>query len=351
MKYVSIQYLRAIAALMVLLVHLSLQEQKVFNDDSLIGIFKVGTAGVDIFFVISGFIMMLILFKKKEKKDFLKKRLIRIYPIYWIYLSLIILLVMYNPALVNAAENASYFRSIFLLPSMTNPLLNVSWTLVYEMYFYLIITTCIYVFQQKNWYISINTVIVLSVIVGLFLGDIRYEYAELKLVTSPLLLEFTLGMFIYYLLNSHRYLIKYKWLFLIIGFSIFVAYHYHLSPLENIQILGAGIYDNRFFYFGLPAFLIVLSLLSFEYENKLFKNGILKKIGDSSFSLYLSHYFVLVLITKVWIIVEISSSCFTNILFVLISTFISLLVGYFSYQYVERPITKYLNKKFGNVTV
>jgi peptidoglycan/LPS O-acetylase OafA/YrhL len=102
MKYISIQYLRAIAAFMVVLVHLSLQEQKIFSQEPLLGIFQVGTAGVDIFFVISGFIMMLILFKKKEKKIFLKKRIIRIYPIYWIYLSLIMLVILYKPSLVNA---------------------------------------------------------------------------------------------------------------------------------------------------------------------------------------------------------------------------------------------------------
>jgi peptidoglycan/LPS O-acetylase OafA/YrhL len=261
------------------------------------------------------------------------------------------LVILYKPSLVNAAESASYLRSIFLLPSLTNPLLNVSWTLVYEMYFYIIIAISIYTFQQRHWYRAVNTIIILSILAGLLLGNTRYDFAELKLITSPLLLEFLLGMFIYYLLDNHLHILKYKWLYFIVGSSLLLMYHYHLSPLENIQVLGSDIYDNRIFYFGLPAFLIVLSMLSFEYENKLFKNRILKKIGDASFSLYLSHYFILVLISKLWETAHLPVSYIANLLFISISIFIALLIGFLSYKYVERPITLYLNKKFDNVTI
>ena len=342
MNYISIQYLRAIAIILVFLVHLSIQESKLFHDP-IIGIFKVGTAGVDIFFTISGFIMMLLIERKKEK-NFLLKRVIRIYPIYWIYLSAVMLLILINPSFVNSSTDASYVRSILLLPSSTTPLLNVSWTLVYEMYFYLLISFIVYFFNT-NKYIYINILIILSVLLGLYIGQNRYSYPEVKLITSPMLLEFLFGMFIYYLLNRRSQVLKYGVYFLFISTIIFISYHYNEIYFADIDFFGTDIYDNRVVYFGIPSFFLVLGLVALEYKKTLLKVNILKFIGDISYSLYLSHYFVLVLVYKVFEKFVHIESYIINIVFIILSIVISFIVGAFSYIYIEKRLIQYLNKK------
>jgi peptidoglycan/LPS O-acetylase OafA/YrhL len=93
-KFLSIQALRGIAALGVVAFHSLSIEQKYSNGDSLLpDFFRLGQSGVDLFFVISGFVMVTVTKERfkinGESMRFLWGRLSRIYPTYWFYFLLV----------------------------------------------------------------------------------------------------------------------------------------------------------------------------------------------------------------------------------------------------------------------
>src|ERR1039458_8235926 len=138
----SIQFLRFVAALLVVVVHTTLAMNE-YLSGSISDLFRYvaefGGAGVHIFFVISGFIMVYTSFKLKtdsfSTKKFLIKRAIRIYPIYFIYSFFYLLFYHYFASGKNLTVD-QFFGSIFLLPGYSYYIIGPGWTLAYEVYFY-----------------------------------------------------------------------------------------------------------------------------------------------------------------------------------------------------------------------
>ena len=145
-QFQSIQYLRALAALGVVIFHASPAEHP----------FMVGNAGVDIFFVISGFIMWSITEERPASPAaFLKDRLIRIAPLYWLLTTLLVVGALVVPKLFpNLRIDLPYVAGSFLFvpmrpPGSTGadpiwPVLVQGWTLNYEMFFYVLFSLCLF---------------------------------------------------------------------------------------------------------------------------------------------------------------------------------------------------------------
>lgn len=102
-----------------------------------------GQFGVDIFFVISGFVMTLIVENGQKPATFLLKRVLRILPLYWILTTCLLILAIIKPELLNSttANFTNYVKSIFFIPyfkenGSLSPLLALGWTLNYEVFFY-----------------------------------------------------------------------------------------------------------------------------------------------------------------------------------------------------------------------
>lgn len=140
----TIHYFRGIASLLVILHHITGIMSLQFNYDYLNGYFNPGWSGVDFFFVLSGFIISYIHLgdfgKKTELKPFLSKRLIRVYPVYWVVTFLYLpIFLMYGD------NNVSIIKSLILFPQTSHPVLEVGWTLCYEMFFYFVfsLTFCV----------------------------------------------------------------------------------------------------------------------------------------------------------------------------------------------------------------
>ena len=142
-KLKIIQAFRGIASLGVLLTHCSVIFQNQFDRPFFNNIFAFGGAGVDFFFVLSGFIIFYIHEKDIHKPDrfrsFLLKRLSRVYPLYWFVVGVKLIsswgLSGFNPAGFDLSWN--FLSSIVLLPQKQEFLiLGVSWTLSFELFFY-----------------------------------------------------------------------------------------------------------------------------------------------------------------------------------------------------------------------
>lgn len=283
----SIQALRALAALMVVFYHIDVNFEK-FGTTFFFHTFSAGWFGVDIFFILSGFIITYTSYKligrPKTVTIFIFKRAIRIYPTYWMLIFLPFYLgYLYVPQIrvllspdVFSSEN---FIAVFFLFFHHKVITQVTWTLSYELYFYSLFALLI-ISRKFFWLIGLLIVAAfLNLIVSLGQHSIHEDLIRGKLI-NPLILEFGLGMLIYYLYEKNLFK-KSRWAMLFIAIS-------SLAILFFIESQGSTIKPYRVLLFSIPCFILTLSFVYFE-KKKLFKNKIVLLIGDASYVLYLIH--------------------------------------------------------------
>ena len=123
-KLLNIQALRGVAVISVVLFHLVTIEKKYGGPKTFLpDIFNFGMFGVDLFFVISGFVMIAVTRGKfqntKQAIRFLYRRASRIYPTYWVYSILVLMVFWFNPTLVNSSQGnqVDILASFLLIPS------------------------------------------------------------------------------------------------------------------------------------------------------------------------------------------------------------------------------------------
>ena len=134
----GLQLLRAVAVILVVWCHAG----QVVGDLNGKPLPALNVFGIDIFFVISGFILSLVVLKNRKEPgvatswDFLKRRFIRVYPIYWVFAVLILLRTLRAGELMGH----NYWSAFFLIPPMHYPggelIIGYSWTMMFEIFFY-----------------------------------------------------------------------------------------------------------------------------------------------------------------------------------------------------------------------
>jgi peptidoglycan/LPS O-acetylase OafA/YrhL len=203
MQIRNIQILRGMAAITVVLCHIHEWDDKKFGSHAVTpAIFLGGFTGVDLFFVISGFIMVFIqpapIDSYRSYLRFLVHRFTRIYPPVWIVMFLLLFVWLVHPELFNhyGGNHVEIFRSFLLLPQDYQPLLNVAWTLIHEVYFYLVVSFALMFAPRGRWIFGFVWFLLVLIIFSIFgkgnFGQIR----TLQLIFSPFSLTFLLGYFI-----------------------------------------------------------------------------------------------------------------------------------------------------------
>ncbi|QNK08300.1 acyltransferase family protein [Enterobacter sp. JUb54] len=311
---ISVQQLRGIAVLLVVLFHMTtkLRDNGIWEYG-----FSIGMSGVDIFFVISGFIMMLISNRENNFFVFLLKRVIRIYPVYLIVATVFILMFYSFPGISNAHnldKKFSLINTLTLLP-IDNNIVMVGWTLSYELFFYLVFAICMQFSIKKEF--SIPLVILSLFILGRLCNN--------DFLSNSVVFEFVLGIFSYLVYKGRCFpksaAVKILMIFISVGWMYY-------SP--------AGI---RFIDLGIPSFIIFNSYVS------LFKNagkGVLSTIGDASYSIYLTH---LLSISAVFLIEHRFLGINNPILLYISMLLPALVFGIIFHMYIEKPVINYLNSK------
>lgn len=296
-----IQILRAFAALLVALAHMSheLVDRQAYDPLGIIHwMVTGGQFGVDIFFVISGFIMYHVVVGRPlgpaAAIAFMKKRIVRVVPLYWLYSLLLLAPIILAPAVMNrTGYSAAYLIASFLFIPWArpgtgdlSPLLAVGWTLNFEMFFYLFFAILI-ALRVRN--------IVLTLFIafgGLALAGFWVDQDQVQLWywTRTMLLEFVFGALIAAGFRRN--------LALPIGVGI-AALLAGLAIWHGASLLGP-VNDRslniRGLTWGLAAALIVgaISLtprLASATESRGMRR-LFHGIGDASYSLYLCHMFV-----------------------------------------------------------
>jgi len=329
--FLSIQYLRAIAAFLVVLSHTAWKSMQIDNM-TLSWWHNAGTFGVDIFFIISGFIMTYTSIKLYQQphaiRDFLKKRFIRIIPLYWFFTLIALSVFLLFPQLVNSSGGETeLMKSFFLLPlrAEENYLVSVGWTLEFEFTFYIIFAFGL-LFSQLRGNIFVFFILSLSFMGSLLLPDSMMNYISYAFVNN-LFFEFALGMLLYYITQNIKQIHFLFSMALILGGLTWFYATFSGYPLTEIRAIDSGI----------PAFLFAFGLISLEDVLRKRASSLLLKLGDSSYSLYLAHPFVLVIVFSFYRKLE-------NVLpqneFLINMTMIisSLIVGYFVHILVEKKL-------------
>ena len=306
-----------------------------------------GAAGVDIFFVISGFVMAVSTIGKEHKthpaRAFLERRLIRIVPLYWLMTLLMFarLTILHRSRGIGHAPMSVQTPLPFLLASLlflpfknsmgtTKPILEVGWTLSFEMLFYLLFAAALALRTRV-------TTLLAPIMIGLaFVSIFRQPtWPAILDLADPLLLEFLAGLLL------GEAIVK--------GLKINVPVSGVIGLVAMLLLLFLPAYDPlalRFIWWGIPAFLAVNATVALEnrYGNRWPRWMLL--IGDASYSLYLSHVFVITPLLNFSRKTHLRTFDITGIrselvpaLFCLIA---SICVAIPIYLFVERPTTNWL---------
>lgn len=248
---------------------------------------RFGMAGVDLFFVLSGFIMTSMSLGKfgrgGEASRFLTRRFLRIYPIYWAWCLPILAVFLMFPGMVNSSHGRpDLLRSFLLLPQHNLPLLLVAWTLVYEVFFYLVFAGALRWLRESRL-VEVLCVWAFVVIGGHWLLRPGSTDPLLGLMFSPLLLEFMMGCAV--ALCVSRLGGRTALAALALGIAGFI--------LGTVVFASLGEWFpsdwDRTLVYGTSSAALLAGIVAWERERGRTILHRLSGLGDASYSLYLSH--------------------------------------------------------------
>lgn len=325
----SIQTLRALAAWLVVFHHyMQIAHNFKLTDGVSLALFKYGAIGVDLFFVISGFVIYLSASAKSvTPQTFALHRIARIAPAYWAFTMITAALLIYAPGVVPLTLYDPVFliKSLLFIPAQNPsgigifPIITVGWTLNYEMAFYVVFLFSLFAPAKLR---------IPAIVVGVFL--LRKAVPELG------------GDFVFF-----KNKIVYEFLF-----GIFIAYAFQKGLIQKIpttiavlmaaialwKIVGNGPVSHDPFRSGLPCAAILVAAVSQErYFSRI---GFFGKLGDWSYSTYLCHVLVICLMIEVQRILNLNDW----------TTFALIVLGIgavscASFNLVERPISRFTKNK------
>lgn len=281
-RLLGIEAARGIAATMVVIYHAARHLYKNHGEyPEFFGIARFGHAGVDFFFVLSGFIIFFIhqqdIGNPNALLHYVRQRSTRIYPIYVFTLCVVIALEIFSHR--PAPNTIDILINLTLLPTAYEPIVGVSWTLQHEVIFYAFFA--VWIANRSAG--ELLFIVWLFAIAGEFFGLYRQEaLGALARATAVCNIQFFFGMCAAYLLQWFR--IPAPMWMLTLGISSFAA----LGYVEVLGLLdGYGVWGSVFF--GLAAMLMILGLVEGERQELYTVYRPFQILGSASYSIYLVH--------------------------------------------------------------
>lgn len=327
-RFVSIQYLRALAAILVAIQHAN--SGPIHVDLTRL---EPGRFGVNLFFVISGYIMWATTTAaRRSPRQFWMARIIRVVPLYWIFTSLYLAIFMLHPAalnhpsndLVHIAKSYAFVPAVHPLLQDIVPVYSLGWTLNYEMFFYAVFGLALFIDNQ-----GARLAIVTLTLGGLVVAGFAWRPAGpiLHTYTSELFVEFLCGTLI--AAASDRLMAS--------------------GPRAAVPILGAAVlwlaatYAGKFdgsymLMYGLPAALTVAGLIGLEHALRMRPSNFALLVGDASYSLYLCHPFAQRAIYLALPTAAAASSQVIGLLCIAVACVAAILCAITVYRFVEQPM-------------
>ena len=329
-----IQYLRGVAASMVVWHHAAGQISGMSSQVP----WEFGTSGVDLFFVISGFIMVVTTSGGRVTPlEFWRRRIVRVVPLYWLLTLLMVAVALVAPGLFKTlkVQASTLIQSLLFIPHFSQsfpgivwPLLVPGWTLNFEMFFYLVFGLVLFLPERRRLLPLVAFFVALTAI-GLVFGP--FASAAAQTYTNPMLLEFAAGASIGAWWLSGRWRLPSSTSWLLIGAGFVLLLLRDREPLgTSTQIVGAV--------------LVVVGALDARFAE--WKSPLLQALGDSSYSLYLTHIFTLGALRVVWgHVLTAPPTLAATIVFMLLSLVVCAAAGWLLYRWVEAPLLARLNRR------
>lgn len=333
-RLTGLQFLRALAACMVLIGHVIAEAEHYFGFH-LPGDSIPWTRGVGLFFVISGFVIAFSAQRfQAQPISFLKRRLLRVVPLYYIFTTLMVavLLLLPGAAKDTSLDVGQILSSYGFWPYARDdgriaPVLSLGWTLNYELFFYALCAICL---MLRRSFLALAAVMVAFVIGGLIYPGTSVEFI---FWTNPLILEFLFGVGLARLYQSgwRRARIGYAFTGTLFGLILLILF----DTTDLPRVLAAG----------LPATVIVASGTLLCPNIKI--PGQL--LGYASYALYLSHRFSLRAATLL-IMPLLPQTQWGAWIYVGLVTSLSLAIGVLTHLLLERPMMRALSAPKNMVT-
>jgi peptidoglycan/LPS O-acetylase OafA/YrhL len=293
----TVQFARAVAVLFVVVSH-AMHELALLLSGSVVAIDEKrfpGDFGVDLFFVISGFIMVYVsrdaFGRTGATLDFLRRRIIRIVPLYWLMTTLMIAVVVLLPEQINTATSdvGQWLASYFFIPyarasdGLVRPVLGLGWSLQYEMLFYCLFALGLLFPMRRAVALTIILIGAAFVTGQAFFG----EATLFRFLSHPIVFEFAAGLIIGYAFVR--------------GFRVRGSICILLAAAGVLLLAAAPSFDDavdraRHIHYGVPATLLAASAVLFRGVESYRVGPVFLALGESSYATYLVHPFVLGLI-------------------------------------------------------
>jgi exopolysaccharide production protein ExoZ len=356
MKLTNVQILRAIAALAVVFYHIAVESSGICKANGTVceGNNWFGNYGVNLFFMISGFIMVVTSWKTFGQpgavRSFLDKRLKRIVPLYWLVTTLGLVGVFFVPSMLSVPVLdplyviASYlFWPMERVNGLVRPIATLGWTLNLEMFFYVVFAIALLFGRMRGLVAAAVFLVALTLIhaTGLFSKTGALPFVALNFWADPIILNFVFGIGVGALyMNGLRTSKLQNWFFVAIACvllgTVEVATTWLLQYEENHLIYRLAT--------ALPMLpIMMLGAFGPQIEiSKLWSKAAMF-VGDASYSLYLVHPFALRPFRALWI--KFVGADAPLWIFGLSSLAIAMAVGIACYLVAERPFAQYFGRR------
>ncbi|NTG51666.1 acyltransferase [Agrobacterium rhizogenes] len=339
----NLQVLRALAALSVVVAHAIHETENLATVTTRQAVdasaWYLGY-GVDIFFVLSGFIMMHTAAAEFGKNGaslrFFLRRCARVVPLYWLLTSIMLLGAAVAPSLLNVpvGDFSHVVASYLFIPDMrgvneVRPVLALGWTLNYEMLFYVLFALAL-MMPIRLGIVWLSVLMAALTLVG---AMIEPRNVQIAFWTNPIILEFLFGVYVALIFRSG----------LRIGTGIALA-------LMAVGLIGFARFSTpwddaalpQFLRRGVPAAVFVLAAAIGPAlpVKRIVLWGV--ALGDASYSLYLAHPFVVRPMRAMW--AKAIDDHLSLGLFVIYATFGSIIFALALFRIVEKPLTAYVQE-------
>lgn len=336
-RFLELDALRGLAAILVVLFHCVLSAELWGS------VFLLGTAGVDLFFMISGFVILLSIQKVFSAKQFIINRFSRLYPTYWTVVSFTFLLIIAEFVfglpdghidLVQYLINLTMFQYYFGIIDLDGPY----WTMIIEMLFYLFMLV-LYRFKWLNYFTSIG--LLLSLTTAL-LCTFFYEVFCMEAVIYwfpllPFIPLFIAGSLFYKLyMNPNKMWDVYLCIFVLL-----------LCQIALFPYAGRSHYYISIQQYGLLlSFFFLLFILFVHGKLKWIVNPVSLFFGKISFALYLIHQHISIILILPFCMKHLGMSFWATVLCVVLPV-VTGLAALITYK-IEIPFTKKLKRMMYN---
>jgi exopolysaccharide production protein ExoZ len=333
--FISIQYLRGISAVLVIFFHAAIQSTALSGVD----VPTFGKLGVDVFFVISGFVMWeSVTTRPISPILFLKKRFCRIVPLYWTFTLAAASVAFVKPQLLRSTifNLPHLIASLAFVPWINpvatgtslderiTPVINPGWTLIFEMLFYVLFASILILPRRLRFPILIAEMLLIHGTAVYFrdAGAVPQFYAQ------NVMFEFLFGILIAIIVP------RYRAMALPIAAGLVALALAALLWGDLVQPVAA-----RWLWLGVPAAVLVTASVDLERAGWMPQIAWLGRIGGASYSIYLSHVFV---VAGARTVIQGSGAggwSMQPLIFIPLAVIASIAVGMVVHHRIERPLT------------